>query len=172
MSYYVDYKFKNVSKEKLLELNKLAEGALRKFTIILASSEQCVYKILNYFHDELKINDRMIKTLDGLAIESYFDPNANHKYNQIQMKKLLEEGIMNDIAGRWLVIPNMNSEWNAKLAFYFYNEVKSAGALGIIFYSSGRNNFGKILLENTTLKITQYPTRIYNEKKVLEDDEW
>lgn len=151
-------------------IDECYKKALTKFSIIFASKEISVYKILNHFHEEFNLTDSNIKTVDGLALESYFDINYKHAYNMNQMQHLLSEGILQDITNKWLVIPNMTQPWNSKLAFFFYNEIKSSGCLGIIFNSTGPNNLGQILVEQTVLKVVQFPDQIYNQTNYIEDD--
>lgn len=153
-------------------LDKRYELALTKFPIIFSSSELSVYKICHHFYDKYGMSRSDIKTIDGLAIESYLDPFSKHKYNMIQINNLLKEGALRDISGKWLVIPNMSSQWSPRLAYLFYTEIKNAEALGIIFHSDGKDNFGKVLVEDTLLSVTQFPEKIYEEKKQLEDDKY
>ena len=152
------------------KLDECYLNALTKFTIIFANKEVTVYKILNHYYEKFGLTSSNIKTVDGLALESYFDTNYKHAYNIRQLQRLLVDGVLSDIENKWLILPNMNQEWNAKLAFYFYNEIKSAGALGIIFNSNGKNNFGQVLVEQTVLNIVQFPEEIYMSSSYLEDD--
>ena len=118
------------------------------------------------------MNKSNIKTIDGLAIESYLDPYANHKYNIIQMKELKKDGVLKDIPGKWVVIPKMTEQWSPKLVYLLYNELKSSEALGLIFYSEGVNNFGKVLVENTILDVLQFPETKYTRRNNLQDDNY
>lgn len=152
------------------ELDKQYKKALVHMPIILSSSELSVYKICHHFHNRFNLSGSDIKTVDGLAIESYFDVFANHKYNIIQMEKLFRDGVLKDVYGKWLVIPNMSSRWSPKLAYLFYNELRNAGVIGLIFFSDGPDNFGKVLVERTRLNVFQFPDVLYEEKSVLPDD--
>lgn len=167
---FYNARFNEDTEANLSLLDEKYSNCLRKFSIIFSSSEISVYKILHYFYDKFGLREYNIKTLDGMAIESYFDANANHKYNMIQMKNLLENGVLSDIGSKWLVIPNMTSQWTPKLAYFFYNEIKEAGALGIIFNSKGVNNFGEILTTKTYLDILQFPKVLYSQRKKIQND--
>lgn len=153
-------------------LDKKFNQCMSKFPIILASSEISVYKICHHFYSQFNLQIKDIKTIDGLAIESYFDPYANHKYNIIQMNTVFNEGVLSDICGKWLVIPNMKSQWTPRLAYLFYNELRNAGALGLIFYSEGSNTFGKILVEETLLDILQFPVIRYKAGRKIKNDNY
>lgn len=160
------------SKTDCSELDKKYEKALIKFPIIFSSSQVSVYKICHHFYDKYNMNKSNIKTIDGLAIESYLDPYANHKYNIIQMKELKKDGVLKDIPGKWVVIPKMTEQWSPKLVYLLYNELKSSEALGLIFYSEGVNNFGKVLVENTILDVLQFPEIKYTRRNNLQDDNY
>lgn len=90
-------------------LDNLYRNSMYKFTMIFANSEIMVYKICNYLADNFGLSTDNVKTLDGLVFESYFDKDAKHRYNMIQLERLLSDGPLQDIAGKWLVIPNMSS---------------------------------------------------------------
>lgn len=165
-------RFRPDTSAPLYILDKAYSKCLTKFSLIFCSTEVSVYKSLHYLHDKYGLTESEIKTLDGLAIESYFDSTANHKYNIMQMDKLLSNGVLKDIASKWLVIPNMSAQWNPKLAYLFYNEVKEAGSLGIIFHSEGLNNFGEVLIDKTYLSVVQFPKPMYKGKKDIPDDEF
>lgn len=160
------------SKTDCTELDKRYEKALTKFQIILASSEISVYKICHNFHDKFNMNKNNIKTLAGLSIESYFDAKANHKYNMMRMDELVKNGILKDVSGKWVVIPKMQEMWTPRLAYLFYNELRNAEALGIIFYSEGCNNLGETLVRDTVLDVFQFPEKKYVNKRKLEDDNY
>lgn len=154
------------------ELDLKYERALIKFPIIFSSSEASVYKICHHFYQRFNMTRNNMKIIDGLAIESYFDPFANHKYNMIRMESLTKDGILKDISGRWVVIPNMSSQWSPRLAYLFYNEIKNAEAIGLIFHSEGANNLGKVLVEDSLLNVLQFPKKVYEDMKQLEDDNY
>lgn len=182
MELYVDYKFKKITDNELKVIDEAIENIMRKFTIIFSNTEACVYKITRHIIDKYHFDERNIKMLDGTAIECYLDITANPKYNHIQIQNQLDHGVLSDISGKIFVIPKMTNDWNKELAFYFYNEIRYAGCLGIIFYSTpiynnkgiekGGNHFGKILLEETTLDVIQFPNKIFGKRKIVEDDEW
>lgn len=146
--------------------------SLFKFPIIFASDEISVYKICHHFYTKFNINKLNIKTVAGLAIESYLDPYANHKYNMIQMEKMVEDGVLRDVVSRWVVIPDMSTVWTPKLAYLLYNTLKDAGAIGLIFHSEGTDNLGKIMIEQTPLDVLQFPFKVYDNRKQLEDNEY
>ena len=168
----INARFKEDTTADLSILDAWYSRSLSKFSLIFSPTEASVYKILHYFKDNYKLQERNIKTIDGLALESYFDPFASHKYNMIHMKKIIEVGVLSDLSSRWLVVPNMASEWTPRLAYYFYNEIREAGCLGIIFHSDGKNNFGKIIIEQTSLNVLQFPEEVYDGRQKIEDDEW
>lgn len=160
------------SKTDCTELDNRYKRALIKFPIIFSSSELSTYKICHHFYQTFGMRSSDIKTVDGLAIESYLDPFVNHKYNIIRMEELVKDGVLRDISGKWLVIPNMNSQWSPRLAYLFYDTVKNAESLGIIFHSEGGNNFGKVLVEQTFLDVLQFPEKLYDRQKQLPDDRY
>ena len=62
----------------------------------------------------------------------------------------------------------------AILIIHFQINIKrrEAGCLGIIFHSDGKNNFGKIIIEQTSLNVLQFPEEVYDGRQKIEDDEW
>lgn len=151
-------------------LDECYKKALTKFQLIFASDELSVYKICHYFHKKYNLKERDFKTIDALAIESYFDAYANHKYNLMQLDKLVNGGVLTGLENRWLVIPNMTANWNARLAYMFYNALRELGAIGFIFHSDGALGLGKILIENSLTKVTQFPEQLYSPKNQLVDN--
>lgn len=153
-------------------LDEAYKASLRKFQIISVSSEASVYKVCHHLNEVFDLRSKNIKTLDGLAIESYLDAHANHKFNVIQIRELAANGILSDIHSKWVVIPKMTSEWNPKLAFLFFNTLREHGAIGLIFHAEGNNNLAKTLVTETPLSVTQFPATVYDEKSLITDDEF
>lgn len=163
-------RFRRDTKAGLDTLNKIYLSSMSKFVMLFANSEIMVYKICNYLADNFGLEKWVVKTLDGMVFESYFDISAKHQYNMIKLEYLLNEGPLRDIAGKWLIIPNMSSQWTSKLVHLVYSEIKNKGCLGLIFHSEGADNFGQILAQQTNMKVYEFPKRIYNQVKTLEDD--
>lgn len=168
--YYNAHFKKKTIEEKGHILDECYKRALRKFQLIWASSSISVYKICHYFSSKFGLKESDIKTIDALAIESYFDIYSNPKYNQIQLDKMTKDGVLKDIENKWVVIPNMSAKWTPRLAYLFYNELRRLGAIGFIFHSDGDASLGKVLVEKTLIRVTQFPEELYKESKELEDD--
>lgn len=151
-------------------LDRAYNNSMSKFTIIFGNEEMDVYRILHHLYKKFNLREKDFKTIDGLAVESYLDPSYKYIFNYNQIKDMVTTGVLSDINGRWLVIPSMCSLWTPRLAYLFYNELKEAGALGIIFSSHGEQNFGKVLVEDTLLSVCQFKDIVYTSKKYLEDN--
>lgn len=153
------------------KLDAFYRNALYKFSILMCNSEIMVYKCLNFFADNYDLGVSQVKTFDGRVFESYFDLNAKHQYNMIQLRYLLsEDGPLRDIESKWLVLPNLYMKWSSKLALFVYSEIKNAGAFGIIFHAEGPSNFGQVLLQETCVKVAEFPNNLYTIDRELEDD--
>jgi hypothetical protein len=90
----------------------------------------------------------------------------------MSIRNMRHDGILKDVNGKIVAIFGMTSRWTPSMVYLFYNELKCAGAYALIFHSSGARNFGEVMIEDTSLKVLQFPEEVYDGHKVIANDKW
>lgn len=167
-----DFVFKKRTDVKPVEA--FLKKTMNEFAVLVSSSTASTYKIYNLFLDR-GVKHQYIELIDGQRIESYFSYTAKRQFNQIQIDTLLTKGLLSTINGKWLFITNMSYQWRPEIVYFFCDKLKYAGCQGFILDSTGENNFGQILIEQTDLSneltILQFPEKKYAKHKLnVEDD--
>lgn len=145
-------------------------------TLIIASeTEACVYKIGRFLID-IGVKNRKITFLDGDIFLPYIDIDSKYRWKSRSLIDEVIQSIAKEISRKWVIIPELNSEWSKELAIYFVMKLKSVSPYGIIFYSSQNchGNLAQVLVEETYIDVFQFPKPRYSPKreKVLPPDEY
>lgn len=166
----------SLSKNNLDVLKNAFDYFNRDFTIIFTPKEMTVYKICHYFYQKYELSPTLIKFIEGVEFETRLQLNYKAYYNREWIEKQFEEGIFKDVNGKVVVISNLKAKWNVPFAYLLINMLKLNGVIGLIFSSQGDDNIGKLLIEQTALKIFQFPVDEHGNgmytsaREKLEDD--
>lgn len=175
--YYPNLKFKEGTPADLDFLSEnLTSYALKDRMLILASETPgCVYKIGRFIIESGVKNDR-IAFIDGDAFLPYMESNPAYRWKAKQLIDDFIETIRNDVKSKWVVIPELNIEWEKEIAIYFIARIKTLGIYGLLFYSSKNisGNLAETLVEETYINVLQFPKARYTPKKEkdIEEDEY
>lgn len=156
--------------------DKIMKANIQDTMLILASeTEACIYKI-GRFLIEIGLKNKDMTFIDGDFFLPYIDTEAKYLW---QSRNLIDEAIENiskEITRKWVIIPELNCEWNKELALYFMAKISKSDPYGIIFYSNknSHSNLAQVLVEDTYMDIFQFPMPRYNPKKekILKPDEY
>lgn len=157
-------------------LNKIApvldtsyHNACTGFEVIMATTEVSVYKILNYFIKK-GMKESWYKIIDPQLVDSYITLTNSDYGNKKQIDELFEE-VLPDVQDIWIVIPNITCRWTRRTALLFINKLKTKGCAGLLFYSSGKDNLGSVLIKQTNWSVKQLPIQqiLHDTPKLVDD---
>lgn len=175
--YFPDLKFKEGTKADLdLLKENVTQHGLRDTMMILASeTESCIYKIGRTLVEHGVKNDK-ITFLDGDILLPYVDADSKYKWRTRQLIDELLDNLEKEISKKWVIIPELNIEWEKEAALYFMAKLKKMNVYGVLFYCSKNvsSNLAQIIVEETYLNILEFPASRYTPKreKRIEDDEY
>lgn len=166
--FFPDVKFKeNTPADLELLKNKVIRANFQDEVLFIASeTEGCVYK-MGRFLIELGVNNRDLTFLDGDIMTPYIDLEAKYRWQSRKLIDDLLDNISSEVKRKWVLIPELNCEWNKELSIYFVTELKKLGPAGVIFFSNKNslNNLAQVLVEETYTNILQFPKERYSHKK-------
>lgn len=144
-------------------------NACTGFEVIMATTEISVYKILNYFIKK-GMKESWYKIIDPQLVDSYITLTNSDYGNKKQIDELFEE-VLPDVQDIWIVIPNVTCRWTRRTALLFLNKLKIKGCAGLLFYSSGKDNLGSVLIKQTNWPVTQLPVQqiLHDAPKLVDD---
>lgn len=169
--FYPNVAFKENTPADLEALKKKVIDSNIKDQMLIISSETfgCVYKI-GRFLVEAGVKNKDITFIDGDLLMPYVDTEARYRY---QARNLIDEGIENiarDISRKWVIIPEINFEWDKELVLYFISKIEKLRPYGILFYSNPNadSNLAQVLVEQTNTDVYQFPKGRYEHKRQRE----
>lgn len=167
-----DVRFKENTKANLDRLKEFLKISLEHFITVAANSEPLVYKIGRYFIENgIKYDD--IYFLDGAIIKSYLGDDASEWRKKERCDEFFNV-FGEEMRKKFVLIPYMDFSISIGLAIYFITNVRSQGAIGLIFYAEGNDNLSEVLnLNFNDPYLFEYPQKLYRKRKrKIIDDEY